>query len=87
MNCRTLTFFSPPPRGSSLKCFDHDLGGATQPNLAYFTGPRVHDLCLDILVLMEIWLKGSIKDMDNEIADYNIFRCDRLKRREWWPHM
>lgn len=40
----------------------------------------VHYTSSDILVLTETCLKVLIMYKDIEIADYNIYRCDRLKK-------
>lgn len=42
----------------------------------------VCDTSPDDMVLTETWLNGQIMDKDLEITDYNIFRCDRLKKEE-----
>lgn len=41
----------------------------------------VHDTYPDILFLTKTWLSGLIMNTDIGIGDYNIFRCDILKKR------
>lgn len=48
----------------------------------------VHDTYPDILFLTKTWLRGSIMNKDIGIGDYNIFRCDILKKKsEGWLYM
>jgi hypothetical protein len=44
----------------------------------------MHDTNTDILVLSETWLNYLIMDKDIDIANYNIFRCDRQRKGGGW---